>query len=251
MTGVAAGEDARCPASMALRRSPKPGALTAQHLEDAAQLVDHERRQGLALDVLGDDQQRAAALGDLLEQREQVLDRRDLLLVDQDVGVLELARPCPRGLVTKCGREVALVELHALDPLDLGLEALALFDGDDAVLADPVHRLGDHLADLRVVVGGDRADLGDLLAALDRRRHLARAPRRPRRRPSSMPRLMRDRARAGGDVLEAFLEDRLGEHGRGGGAVAGDVGGLGGDLLAPSGRPCSRRGPRARSPWRR
>ena len=39
------------------------------------------------------------------------------------------------------------------------------------------------------------------------------------------------RVGAGGDVLEAFAEDRLGEHGGGGGAVAGEVGGLGGDFL--------------------
>ena len=48
--------------SMALRRSPKPGALTAQHVQRAAELVDDQRRQRLALDVLGDDQQRLAAL---------------------------------------------------------------------------------------------------------------------------------------------------------------------------------------------
>jgi hypothetical protein len=35
----------------------------------------------------------------------------------------------------------------------VGLEALALLDGDDAVLADLVHRLGDDLADLGVLVG--------------------------------------------------------------------------------------------------
>ena len=38
------------------------------------------------------------------------------------------------------------------------------------------------------------------------------------------------RVHAGGDRLGAFLDDRLGEHGRGGGAVAGDVVGLRGDL---------------------
>ncbi len=43
--------------------------------------------------------------------------------------------------------------------------------------------------------------------------------------------LERHRVRAGGDVLEAFAEDGLREHGGGGGAVAGEVGGLGGDFL--------------------
>ena len=43
------------------------------------------------------------------------------------------------------------------------------------------------------------------------------------------------RVRAGGDVLEAFLDDRLAEDGGGGGAVASDVVGLGGDLLGQLG----------------
>ena len=42
--------------------------------------------------------------------------------------------------------------------------------------------------------------------------------------------LQRHRVGAGGDVLHAFAEDRLREHGRRGGAVTGDVGGLARDL---------------------
>ena len=38
------------------------------------------------------------------------------------------------------------------------------------------------------------------------------------------------RVHAGGDELEAFLHDRGGEHGRGGGAVAGKIVGLRGDF---------------------
>jgi len=68
--------------------------------------------------------------------------------------------------------EVALVELHALDELDLGLEALALFDRDHAVLADLVHGLGDDLPDLLILVGGAGADLGDLLRGIDLLRSL-------------------------------------------------------------------------------
>src|SRR5256885_12750412 len=39
------------------------------HLQGAAQLVDHQRRQRFAFDVLGDEQQRLARLRHLLEQR--------------------------------------------------------------------------------------------------------------------------------------------------------------------------------------
>ena len=47
----------------------------------------------------------------------------------------------------------------------------------------------------------------------------------------SMPRFECHRVGAGGQGLEPFLVDRLGQHGRGGGAVAGGVGGLGGRFL--------------------
>ena len=47
--------------------------LDGAHLQDALELVEHQRRQGLAFDVLGDDEQRLFLLGDGLEQRDQVL----------------------------------------------------------------------------------------------------------------------------------------------------------------------------------
>ena len=59
------------------------------------------------------------------------------------------------------------------------------------------------------------------------------------------------RIHAGGDRLGAFLDDGLGEHGGGGGAVAGEVDWSSRRPRAPSARPCSRTCPRARSPWRR
>jgi hypothetical protein len=46
--------------------------LDGGDLQRAAQLVDHQRRERLAVDVLGDDQQRLAGLRDLLEQRDQL-----------------------------------------------------------------------------------------------------------------------------------------------------------------------------------
>ena len=71
-------------AIIALRRSPKPGALTGADVQHAAKLVDDQRRQRLGLDVFSDDQQRAAGRDDLVQQREQLGEIADLLLVQQD-----------------------------------------------------------------------------------------------------------------------------------------------------------------------
>ena len=106
---------------------------------------------------------------------------------------------------------------------------LGLLDRDHALVADLLHRVGDHLADRLVAVGRDRADLGDLFgglhllgAAFDvfddgRRRHIDAA-------------LEIHRVHAGGDQFETLLHDRGGQHRRGGGAVAGIVTGLRGHL---------------------
>jgi hypothetical protein len=58
---------------------------------------------------------------------------RELLLVQQDDGVFQLGGHLV-GVGHEIGRQVAAVELHALDHVGLGLEALVLFDGDHASL---------------------------------------------------------------------------------------------------------------------
>ena len=162
------------------------------------------------------------------EQRQQFLQSRQLLLVDEDVGVLHLDAHLV-GVGDEVGRDIAAVELHAFDDVELGLEALRLFDGDDAFVADLLHGLGKELADLMVAVRRDGADLGDLVVRGDLL-GVGLEVLDDRLDGEVDAALEVHRVHAGGDRLGAFLHDRLGEHGGGGGAVAGDVGGLGGDL---------------------
>ena len=226
--GLAAGQHGDV-AEHGLAAVAVAGGLHRRDLQDAAQLVDDQGGQGLALDVLGDDQERAGGPGDLLEDRDQDLRRADLLLVDQDVGVVEDdLHPVLVG--DEVGAQVAAVELHPLDDVDGRLEALALLDGDHAVGADLLEGVGQLLADDHVVVRGDGGDLGDLLLAGD----LLRLPLDvldDGRDGLVDPALQGHGVGAGGQGLQALFEDGLGQHGGGGGAVAGGVGGLGGGLL--------------------
>src|SRR6478735_1722164 len=140
--------------------------LDGKDLDGATELVHDERGESLAVDVLADDQ-RGLALGHgLLERRQHVLDGRDLLVRDQDERVVEDSFHAVR-VGHEVRRDVAAIELHALGVFLLEAQALALFDGDDAVLADLVHHLGDDLADFRIR-GGDGGDGRDLLAVVDR-----------------------------------------------------------------------------------
>ena len=207
----------------------KARGLDGDGLEDAADVVHHQGGERFAIDIFGDDQQRTAGLGDLLEYRQQVADVGDLLVVQQDEGIVQDGDLLVR-IVDEVGRQVAAVELHAFDDFQFAFQRLAVFDGDDAFLADLVHRIGDDLADFGVGVGRNRTDLGDflgrgaglgiLLEFFDDGDHgLVDAA------------LEVHRVHAGGDVLHAFADDRLGQHGGGSGAVTGDVGGLGSNFL--------------------
>src|SRR5690606_2787040 len=124
----------------------------------AAQLVDHQGGQGFAFDVLGDDQQGTTRLNHGFQHRQHRLQRGQLLLVEQDERLLEDGLHLVR-VGDEVGRQVAAVELHALDDVDGGFGGLGFFDGDDAFVADLGHGLGDQVADFSVAVGRDGADL--------------------------------------------------------------------------------------------
>src|SRR5690606_20068112 len=224
---LAAGED-RDVLELRLASVAEARRLDGDGLEDAADLVDHERREGLALDVFGDDEQLLACLDHLVDDREQVLDVRDLRVDDEDVRVLEDGLLALR-VRDEVRRQVALVEAHALGELERRAEGVRLLDGDDALLADLVDRLGDQLADLRVG-GRDGRGGRDLVLGLDLLRGV------DERRDDRGGRLLdaaleADGVGAGGDVAQALLDERLGEDDRGARAVTGDVVGLLRDLL--------------------
>jgi hypothetical protein len=132
--------------SMALRRSPKPGALTATDWKSPRILLT--TRVARASPSTSSEMTSSGLpwVHHLLQHRDQVVDRADLLVGDEDERILEDGL-LPVGVRDEVGGEQSLVELHALGELQLETEGLAFLDRDHAVLADPVHGVGDDLAD--------------------------------------------------------------------------------------------------------
>src|SRR6202035_3926391 len=224
---LAAGQD-RDVFQHRLAAIAETGRLDGGDLHGAAQAVDDQRRQRLALDVFGDDQEGLARLHHGLKHRQHRLQAREFLLVQQDVGVLEL-RDHLLAVGDEIGRQVTAVELHALDDVNFAFERLVLLDGDDALVADLLHRLCNHLADRGIAIGRDGADLGDLGGGRDRLGSLHKVlDHRGHRKIDAA--LQVHRIHASGNRLGAFPNDRLRKHGGSGGAVAGGVVGLGGDF---------------------
>src|SRR5450631_505490 len=197
-------------------------------LEATAQTVDDECGKRLAFDVFRDNHKRLAALHYGFQQRKQFIQLRELLFVDEDVRIFHFDAHLV-GVGDEVGRDVAAVELHALDDVEFGLKRLGFLDGDDTLVADLLHGVGEELADFGVAIGGDGADLGDFLVRGDLLGVLDEI------RDDGFDRevdtaLEVHRVHAGGNRLGAFAHDRGRQHGRGGGAVAGSVRRLGGDF---------------------
>ena len=145
----------------------------------------------------------------------------ELLVAQHDGRVLE-HRGLLLGVVDEVGRQVAAVELQALDDFELADEARAVLDRDRAFATDLVYRARDQVADRTVVVGRNRGDVGDLLRG--RRRlgdPLQFGDDGLDRRVD--PALQVHRVHSRSEVLEALLDHRMGEHGRRRRAVAGHL----------------------------
>jgi hypothetical protein len=123
------------------------GRLHGSAGQRAADLVHDERRERLALHVLGDDEERPPRLHDLLEDGEEVLHGSDAPVGEQQERVLHHALH-PVRVRHEVGGQVPTVELHPLDHLQLRLRPLRLLDRDDALaphplLGEPPKRTGE------------------------------------------------------------------------------------------------------------
>src|SRR6266851_10357958 len=152
--------------SIALRRSPNPGALTAATLRPPRSLLTTRVAKASPSTSSATSSNGLPRLDHRLEQRQQRLKARQLLFVEKDVRLVQLGHHL-LGIGHKVGADIAAVELHPFDHVELGLERFGFFDRDHPLIADLLHRLGDHSADLAVIVGRDRADLRDFIVGRD------------------------------------------------------------------------------------
>src|ERR671931_406241 len=125
--------------SISLRRSPKPGALMASALTvPRSLLTTRVARASPSTSSAMITTFLIARLHQLLQHGQDVGNGADLLVGDQDVGVLQDGFHAVR-IRDHVRRDVAAVELHAVHVVLLQAQALRLLDGDDAVPADLAH----------------------------------------------------------------------------------------------------------------
>ena len=205
---------------------PESGRLHRGDIQGATELVHHQGGERLAFHLLGDDHERLAHLSHLLQEGQQVLHAADFLFVDQQHGFFNGGFH-PLGIGDEVRGDIPPVELHALDDIQRGGHGFRFLDRNDAVLADLFHRFGNQVADRRVVVGGNGADLGDFFLRLAGSAELLEFFNHQLDGPID-PSFDLHRVAAGRNVLRALAVDRLRKNCRGSRPVAGHIAGLAG-----------------------
>src|SRR5690606_38281247 len=119
---------------------------------------------------------------------------------------------------------------HALDDVEFIVEAGAFFNGDHAFFTDLLHRGGDDVADIVVAVSRDRTDLCNRFGVRTWGRKLFDFLDSGDNGLVDTA-LQVHRVGASSDRLQTFNHNGLRQHGRGGGAVTGGIGGLGSNFF--------------------
>ncbi|CAB4796351.1 unannotated protein [freshwater metagenome] len=206
----------------------KARSLNGDRAEGATDLVDDQGGQSLALHVLSQDDQRLAGLHDLFQNRQDVLHRADLLVRDQDVSIFEHGFHA-LSVGDEVRGDVTLVKTHSLGELELKTKGVALFNSDDAFLADLVHGFSDHFADLGVRSRDARSG-SNLFLGLDVLGHVQQLSADSGNSLVDST-LEGHRVRTRSHVTQTFAHQGLSQNGRGRGSVTGNVVGLLGNFL--------------------
>merc|ERR1719162_1125159 len=142
------------------------GCLNCANLDTRSKFVDHKGRQCLALDVLGDDQQRTLAFDDGFQNGDKLLKTADLLFDQQDVGIFQYGCLC-FGIGDKVGTDVSTLEFHSLDDFQFVVQRLSILDGDHTFLANSFHGIGNQASNLLIGVCRNSTNLSDFLLGGD------------------------------------------------------------------------------------
>mmetsp|Transcript_80850 Transcript_80850/g.168729 ORF Transcript_80850/g.168729 Transcript_80850/m.168729 type:complete len:618 (+) Transcript_80850:65-1918(+) len=203
--------------------------LQSGNLQSSSQLVHDEDSQGLAINVLGHQDQGFLDPGSLLQDREDGLHTRDFLVVEQHQGVLHLDL-LGLGVGDEVRRDVPSVDLHTLNDLQLVHQGLAVLNSDGAILSDLLESRGDQVANELIAVGSDGSNALDALRGLD---HGGLRSEVLQDHLHSLIHTSLDvhGVHASGNGLASFSEDRSREDRGSGGAIAGNIVRLARDLL--------------------
>ena len=124
----------------------KSRGLDGERIKHSLEPVQYKRGKGLAVYVLGDDNELfLAALSNFFQQWQNILDTRNLLICHQNKGLL-IASFHPGHIGHHIGAHVTAVDFKAFHNFLLQAQRLALLHGHSTVITDGFYHVRNQLA---------------------------------------------------------------------------------------------------------
>ena len=136
--------------------------LHCTNLQLRTQTVYNQSCQRFAIHIFCNNQQRTTGLYCRFEDRQEIFQVGNLLIINQDVRFFHFALHLLR-IGNEVSREVTTVELHTFNHTDSSISTLCLFDSDNTVFGNFAHSVCNQLADNGVVVGRNGSNLLNLV----------------------------------------------------------------------------------------
>ena len=200
------------------------------NLELCAETVHHKSSQRFAIHIFGNDEEGTTALHGRFEDGQKLLHARNLLVVDEDIGVLHIANHL-LGVGHEVGRKITAVELHTFYGLEHRVASFGIFNRDHTVHRNGTHTVGNEFTDFAVVVGRDGGHLFNLVVVAVHLFGLCFDAFHHALHGLVDTALEVERIGTSGHVFHTFRQNGLCQYGGRGGAVAGIVTGLGSHTL--------------------
>jgi len=143
-------------------------------LKSSTELIDNEGGQSFRLNILSDNEERLLGLHAALKEGEELLDRADLFVEEEDRGVLEDAL-LGLGVGDEVGGDESTVPLESFDVFDFSLERFTFGNSNSSVGSESLKDTGDQSSNDGIVVSGDGGNVVNLSSRLNRDRHLLEA----------------------------------------------------------------------------
>mmetsp|Transcript_4526 Transcript_4526/g.7578 ORF Transcript_4526/g.7578 Transcript_4526/m.7578 type:complete len:325 (-) Transcript_4526:123-1097(-) len=149
----------------------KARGLDGTHLDSSTELVHDKGSQCFGLHVFRNNQERSLALDNRFQNGNQLCEAAHLLFNQENMRVLEF-NFLSLGVSDKVRTDESSFKSHTLDNFQFVLHSLSILNGNDTLLSDTLHGVGNKVTNFYIRVGRDGTHLRDLFLAGDWTRNI-------------------------------------------------------------------------------
>ena len=135
------------------------------NLQLRTQTVYNQRSQSFTIHIFCDYQQRTSGLYSRFQDRQEIFQVRNLLVIDQDVWFFHFTLHLLR-ISNEVSGKVTTIKLHTFYHTNSSISSLSFFDSNYTVFRNFTHSISNQLTNNRIIVCRYRSNLFNLIVVV-------------------------------------------------------------------------------------